>query len=597
MIAIWMLYVSALSLCFGLAALALERATMLWMRPRRTVWTVAIAASLLVPLAGLVIPGAPAPQRVVPGSVRVGEHVAGPVLAGGAQSVGVSSAPSKIGPLMAALNRPLLLLWGGASFALGLGLLRAGIGLRRRARGWRATVVDGAEVMVAPDIGPAVVRLGGLRVVLPEWALSAEPAARSMMLRHENEHREARDPDLLLGATVALMLVPWCFPLWWQVRRLQLAVETDCDRRVMRAGADAHAYGVLLLSVGERSTRQPLLAPTAFSEERSLLERRIEAMTSPTLKRRLVRTALATGLGALAVAAACMTPKPAPAPAPQAAPAPTQQPAAGPAPQAAPAPTQQRAAAPAPESASAARPIPPGVYREADVTVRPERIGGPAPRYPDSLRTAGVGGRVLVEFIVDTTGHVDPGSVRIVSSTHPGFEAPTREAIVASTFRPGLVQGRAVPVLITQPVNYEVVRGPDSTYRLPTGNVLVRDGMNALRAQDYARADSLLGLAQQGMSGKELQAVMFYHGMAQFSRAYAAVTDARSKVRDAEKDAAVRAEACASVAAAGGFLNQAEPNIMGGAVSSPDMGVQLLKSIPEMRSSLPQLARVLNCPS
>jgi len=25
--------------------------------------------------------------------------------------------------------------------------------------------------------------------------------------------------------------------------------------------------------------------------------------------------------------------------------------------------------------------------------------------------------------------------------------------------------------------------------------------------------------------------------------------------------------------------------------------VQLLKSIPEMRSSLPQLARVLNCPS
>ncbi|HVO35993.1 MAG TPA: M56 family metallopeptidase, partial [Gemmatimonadales bacterium] len=371
-------------------------------------------------------------------------------------------------------------------------------------------------------------------------------------------------------------------------RRLQLAVETDCDRRVMRAGADAHAYGVLLLSVGERATQQHLLAPTAFSEERSLLEGRIEAMTSPTLKRRLVRTALATGLSALGVAAACMTPHPAPTPA---------QPAAAPAPQVAPAPTQQPAAAPAPQPVVTPSQLPPGVYREEDVTERPERIGGPAPRYPELLRAAGVDGRVLVEFIVDTTGHVEPGSVRILSSARPEFEAPTREAIVASTFRPGMVQGRPVPVLITQPVNYEVVRGPDSTYRLPTGNVLVRDGMNALRAQDYARADSLLGLAQQGLNGKELQAVMFYHGMAQFSRAYAAVTDARSKVRDAEKDPAIRAVACTSVTAAGGFLNQAEPNIMGGAVSSPDMGVQLLKSIPEMRSTLPQLAQLLHCPS
>ena len=32
--------------------------------------------------------------------------------------------------------------------------------------------MDGTDVMIAPDIGPAVVRLGGLRVVLPEWALS-----------------------------------------------------------------------------------------------------------------------------------------------------------------------------------------------------------------------------------------------------------------------------------------------------------------------------------------------------------------------------------------------------------------------------------------
>lgn len=543
MIAIWMLYASALSLCVGLAALALEHAARLWARPRRFVWAVAILASLLVPIAGLMIPSAPVPQRgAPPGSGRIGDLVARPVPTGRAPSVGVSSALSKIGPLMAALNRPLLLLWGGASLALVLGLLRAGVGLRRRARGWRATVVDGTEVLVAPDIGPAVVRLGGLRVVLPEWALTAEPAARSLMLLHENEHREARDPDLLLGATVALMLVPWALPLWWQVRRLQLAVETDCDRRVMRAGADAHAYGVLLLSVGAHSTRQPLLAPTAFSEERSLLERRIEAMTSPSSKRRLVRTALATGVSALSVAAACMTPRPAPAPTPQPTAAATQRPeeayplraltdrpgilssaplripdslrsiegrvvldfvidtngrvAAGsvrilssshpgfeavarewvvastyrpgridgravpvqfPAvPMEFPAVSRIPATDAIANPSAAERPL--GVYAEDSVTERPQLLRYPAPRYPDSLRTAGIGGRVVVEAIVDSTGQIDSASVRILSSTHPGFEAPAREAVLGATYAAGRLNGRAVPVMVRFPIAFSTRR-------------------------------------------------------------------------------------------------------------------------------------------
>ena len=557
MIAIWMLYVLALSLCFGLAAFALERAARLWARPRRFVWAVAIAASLLVPVAGLIIPGVPVPQGVAPGSVLIEDLVVRPVPTDRAPSVGVSSAQSKIGPLIASLNRPLLLLWGGASLALALGLLRAGIGLRRRARGWRATVVDGTEVLVAPDIGPAVVRLGGLRVVLPEWALSAEPAACSLILLHENEHRQARDSDLLLGATVALLLVPWALPLWWQVRRLQLAVETDCDHRVMRAGADAHAYGVLLLSVGARSTSQPLLAPTAFSEARTLLERRIEAMTPSSPRWRVARTALATGVGALSVAAACMMPHPAPAP------------------------TQQREE----------------VYSEDSVTERPDLLNHPRIRYPDSLRAAEIGGRVLVEAIVDTTGHADSASVRILSSSHPGFEAPAREAVLASTYRPGRLDGRAVRVRVQIPLNFQVSRGPDSAYRPSASDSFLRDGRKALQARDYPRADSLLGLAQQGANGQALQTAMLEHGVAQFQRGYAALTDAQSKQRDAQNDPAVKAAVCASVTSAGGFLNQAEPNITGGADANRDLASQVLNYLPEVKSALSQLARALNCPS
>ncbi len=586
MIAVWMIYALALGLLLGFAAHALERVASLWWWPRRYVWTVAILASLLVPLAVLMRPPAPPSRAPAPRMEHPLNAVASVAPVRGVPSGAGTVALSKVSALLATVNRPLLLLWCATSLVLVFRLLRSGIGLRHRARDWRAVVVDGTRVLVAPDIGPAVVRLGGLTIVLPDWALSAEPLARSLMLEHEKEHCRARDPDLLLGATVALVLAPWNLPLWWQVHRLQLAVETDCDRRVMRAGAEAQAYGGLLLRVGARRTRQPLLAATAFAETPSLLERRILAMTTPRPKNPIVRAALATCIAALGVAAACMTPHPAPAPA---------QPAA-PAPQTAPAPTQP-AAVPMqqPGPRQAPRELPAGVYREEDVTERPERLGGPAPRYPDSLRAAGVGGRALVEFIVDTTGHVDTGSVRIISSSHPGFEAPTREAILASTFRPGLVQGHAVRVLITQPVNYQVA--PEMTHRLSASNPFQRDAAAALRAQDFARADSLLGLAQQGASGQELQTVMFYRGMAQMSRASVAVTDAESKARDAEKDPAVRAAACASVAAAGDLLNQAEPNLRGGAASNPDMASQLLTNIPQMRGSLPQLSRALNCPS
>jgi TonB family protein len=451
MIAIWMLYVSALSLCFGIAALALERAARLWAKPRRLVWALAIAASLIVPAVGLTIPRAPNRQPAAPGSVPMEGLAIGQRSTAEARSGGTSSADAKIGPLMAALNRPLLLLWGCASVALALGLLRAGVGLRRRARGWRATTVDGAEVLVAPDIGPAVVRLGGLKIVLPEWALSAEPAARSLMLLHENEHRGARDPDLLLGAMLALTLVPWALPLWWHVRRLQLAVETDCDRRVMRAGADARAYGVLLLSVGARATGQPLLAPTAFAEAPTLLERRIEAMTSPSPERRLVRTALAASLGALGVAAACMAPRPAAAPA--------QQPSGVPA--------EHQAASPAQQILN--------VYSEDSVTDRPERISGPMPKYPDILRLAGVGGRVVVEAVVDTLGHPERGSVRILSSTNALFDQPSEECVAATVFRPGRLAGRVVRVRVHIPINYRVSPGPPAPQ--PPSGVLSEDSV------------------------------------------------------------------------------------------------------------------------
>ena len=312
MIATWMAYALLLSALIGSAAWALDRGAGALRKPRRFVWAAAIAASLVLPVAVASLPRATTalPQAAPLVAQRGGAAVSTPA-AGPAAAAPRSSVLSAVWSRVATFDVPLVVLWAAASGLLGLGLLRAAVRLARGARSWSPSVVDGAAVLVAPDVGPAVVRLlSGLKVVLPTWAMEADVASRSLMLRHEMEHRRARDPDLAIAATLALVAVPWNLALWWQVRRLQIAVETDCDRRVMQAGADAHAYGALLLRVGARMSRGAWLAASAFAETPSLLERRIKAMTSRAPRKPVLQAALAGGGFALIVLSAAMMPQP-----------------------------------------------------------------------------------------------------------------------------------------------------------------------------------------------------------------------------------------------------------------------------------------------
>jgi len=151
--------------------------------------------------------------------------------------------------------------------------------LSRRERDGSITI-DGVDVVVTKSMGPATIELWRARVLVPRWVLGMPSVQRQYVLRHEEEHRRSHDARLLMVASLAAVLVPWNPAIWWQLRRLRLAVEMDCDNRVVKALGNPNAYGQLLLKVAEASSRGFALQP-AFLGGMGMLERRITRLVSP----------------------------------------------------------------------------------------------------------------------------------------------------------------------------------------------------------------------------------------------------------------------------------------------------------------------------
>lgn len=306
MLANWMLYCVAVGTLLAGGALALERGIRSLGRPTRWVWAGAMALTLAVPVAVRLRPaprGAPGPTVLAPSALRMVRVPAPAAVKAPARRL--APPPLRLGGWDPALR----LAWGASSAAVLLALAAMGVVLARRRRRWAAAEVDGVPVLVSPDVGPAVVGLFRSRIVLPAWALAAEGEARRLVLEHEREHVRAGDPRLLAAAIVCAALTPWNLAVWWQLRRLRLAVEVDCDARVLRRRADVRAYGTVLLEMGRRASRSRLPV-AAFAEPVSSLERRIRIMTAPRASRPLLRASGFGGLAAALVALACEAPQP-----------------------------------------------------------------------------------------------------------------------------------------------------------------------------------------------------------------------------------------------------------------------------------------------
>lgn len=175
---------------------------------------------------------------------------------------------------------------------------------RRRMTRWPTMRLHNRDIHVGDHGGPAVIGLWRPAIVIPSSLLDAGTAELSVVLAHEEEHLLARDNWLLALGCVAAALIPWHPASWWMLARLRLAVEVDCDRRVLRRGIERRLYGETLIDLGARCRGLPL-GVAALAEHSTHLERRLVAMTATSPRFPRSRAATLVAISALIVAAAC----------------------------------------------------------------------------------------------------------------------------------------------------------------------------------------------------------------------------------------------------------------------------------------------------
>ncbi|HEU0302287.1 MAG TPA: TonB family protein [Longimicrobium sp.] len=76
--------------------------------------------------------------------------------------------------------------------------------------------------------------------------------------------------------------------------------------------------------------------------------------------------------------------------------------------------------------------------------------------YPAVLRDSRVGGRVVIELIVNEDGRVRDGSARVLDASHPAFGEAALRAVDRFRFRPARMAGVPVPVRVTIPIQWTV---------------------------------------------------------------------------------------------------------------------------------------------
>lgn len=102
---------------------------------------------------------------------------------------------------------------------------------------------------------------------------------------------------------------------------------------------------------------------------------------------------------------------------------------------------------------SDADPGPPAIRRAGRDVTPPAKLGGAEPVYPELAKRARVGGEVVIECTIDPSGRVVNASV---TRSNPLFDTAALDAVRTWRYRPTLVDGIPVPVLLTVTVRFHL---------------------------------------------------------------------------------------------------------------------------------------------
>ena len=78
----------------------------------------------------------------------------------------------------------------------------------------------------------------------------------------------------------------------------------------------------------------------------------------------------------------------------------------------------------------------------------------PTPRYPESMRSSGIQGEVLAQFVVDTLGHADMSTFKVLRSTAIEFTNAVRATLPQISFEPAQLENRKVRQVVQMPFHF-----------------------------------------------------------------------------------------------------------------------------------------------
>ena len=312
----WVLYVLLVGTLLAAAARSVASALALAGRSTRWVWATALivigALAVIAPRERSVEIAATDPGRIQAEAVTPIAHASpGSGIVAMLRAARTTIAFTAVGVMSAANFRipaalavPLMFGWMLVSTSMLAVYLLVNLQLGRARHRWPRQQVQGISVRVAPTAGPAVIGIVRADIVVPRSLLERAHDEQRIIIQHEYEHLRARDHVLLAVGCLTVMVLPWHPAVWYVLARLRLAIELDCDARVLRRGAPARSYGALLIDMAAHGTGMHL-GGVALADRPSHLERRLLAMRAKRSRFTLVRAGTLSAVAGLLTIVAC----------------------------------------------------------------------------------------------------------------------------------------------------------------------------------------------------------------------------------------------------------------------------------------------------